>query len=318
MKKKKIIWALLDERDGNRNQVLSILSHLNSNYKIINIKYNFLARLPNIFFQLYNNTIHVKNFKIPTDQSCPDMVISCGRRTATIALQIKKFFSFKPFCVHLMYPSFTLLKSNFNLIFVPDHDHVKQNFYIRKFLGAPSNIKLIKKKKKYSEPIIFLIIGGDHGRFKLSVIEIENIINQVLKKFNNNGSLLISTSRRTSKEIIKKLDYLATIHSIISHVYHPKLSNNENKNPYLEYLSIADEIIVTGDSISMISDACQTKKPVRIYYNKRFCSNKHIRFCNKLIDLGYAFSFETIGVKCKVLKKLDTSEKIAMYINKVF
>ena len=68
----------------------------------------------------------------------------------------------------------------------------------------------------------------------------------------------------------------------------------------------------------MISDACQTKKPVRIYYNKRFCSNKHIRFCNKLIDLGYAFSFETIGVKCKVLKKLDTSEKIAMYINKVF
>ena len=33
-------------------------------------------------------------------------------------------------------------------------------------------------------------------------------------------------------------------------------------------LSFADEIIVTGDSMSMVSESCELKKPVRIFFNK--------------------------------------------------
>ena len=49
--KKKIAWALLDNRTGNRNQVLGILSQLDFEYKIIEIKYNFFSILPNFFFK---------------------------------------------------------------------------------------------------------------------------------------------------------------------------------------------------------------------------------------------------------------------------
>ena len=49
--KKKIAWALLDNRTGNRNQVLGILAQLNCNYKIIEIKYNFFSFFPNFFFK---------------------------------------------------------------------------------------------------------------------------------------------------------------------------------------------------------------------------------------------------------------------------
>src|SRR5262249_1170230 len=36
-------------------------------------------------------------------------------------------------------------------------------------------------------------------------------------------------------------------------------------NPYLAFLGLADAIIVTGDSISMLAEACATGKPVHIF-----------------------------------------------------
>jgi len=40
--------------------------------------------------------------------------------------------------------------------------------------------------------------------------------------------------------------------------------NGRNENPYLGLLSLADAIVVTSDSVSMISEACFTGKPVYV------------------------------------------------------
>ncbi len=50
-------------------------------------------------------------------------------------------------------------------------------------------------------------------------------------------------------------------------IFHPKI--NKGKNPIKEMISYADEFIVTGDSVSMVSQLCQHKKPVRIIFNKK-------------------------------------------------
>jgi hypothetical protein len=195
------------------------------------------------------------------------------------------------------------------------HDHIEENQHIRKFLGTPCNIKLVQNKSSiFINPIIFLIIGGDHGRFKLSEKEVENIIIKIISKLKKKGTLLITTSRRTSLKAINKINDIAKEYSIIKEVFHPVISNA--KNSYLKNLSIAKEIVVTGDSMSMLSEACETKKPVRIYYNERFCSRKHIKFCNSLIKDNYAFPFETLGKKCDKLKVLNTSKKVALFIKR--
>src|SRR5262249_36397001 len=36
-------------------------------------------------------------------------------------------------------------------------------------------------------------------------------------------------------------------------------------NPYLGFLALADTVIVTGDSMSMIAEACSTGRPVHIF-----------------------------------------------------
>jgi hypothetical protein len=40
---------------------------------------------------------------------------------------------------------------------------------------------------------------------------------------------------------------------------------NDTENPYFGYLALAASVIVTGDSIAMLSDACATRKPVHIF-----------------------------------------------------
>jgi len=39
----------------------------------------------------------------------------------------------------------------------------------------------------------------------------------------------------------------------------------DRSNPYLEFLASADEVIVTGDSVSMLADALATGKPVQVF-----------------------------------------------------
>jgi len=71
------------------------------------------------------------------------------------------------------------------------------------------------------------------------------------------GSLLLTTSRRTANgntDLIRDLvaDIPAYVHDF----------SVEGPNPYRPMLSVADRVVVTGDSISMTSDALVTGKPV--------------------------------------------------------
>ena len=72
--------------------------------------------------------------------------------------------------------------------------------------------------------------------------------------------------------------------------------------------------VVTGDSVSMVSQLCQYEKPVRIIFNKKFCSAKHIKFCKKLIDEGYAYPFESLLKKCDNIRTFNTTKKISKEI----
>ena len=80
------------------------------------------------------------------------------------------------------------------------------------------------------------------------------------------------------------------------------------------FLKSSSEVIVTGDSMSMISEVCSINKPIRLFYNSKFCSKKHILFCEKMIKEGYAFSIDTLGEKSRRIKTLNASKLIAKKI----
>ena len=51
---------------------------------------------------------------------------------------------------------------------------------------------------------------------------------------------------------------------------------------------MADAVIVTGDSVSMCSEACATTGPVYIYAPEALSTAKHARLHSELFDKGYA------------------------------
>jgi hypothetical protein len=48
-------------------------------------------------------------------------------------------------------------------------------------------------------------------------------------------------------------------------VYFYRWTPQPTENPYFGFLGLADSIIVTGDSMSMVAEACATRKPVYIF-----------------------------------------------------
>ena len=68
----------------------------------------------------------------------------------------------------------------------------------------------------------------------------------------------------------------------------PYLWGTEGKNPYLGFLACADNLIVTGDSVSMCCEATATQKPLRILTGSSWLTNKHLRFVQSLYEKGFA------------------------------
>ena len=297
--------------------MLGVLNELKVSYKIIEITYNFFSFFPNFLIQLFSYNIHInERLKDIFNEPQPSLLIACGRRTAPISLKIHKIFNKKPFLVHLMLPRYTFFIKNFDIIFTPQHDSIKEKKNIIKILGTPNNISYLSKNNSHAKTPrnssnLTLLIGGDHSRYKLSVDIIKKILNLIREKIKPKYLLQISTSRRTSKRVIEYLENHAKKDFLfIKKIYHP-FELNRKKNPIEHFLTNCSEVIVTGDSMSMISEVCSINKPIRLFYNSEFCSKKHILFCEKMIKEGYAFPIETLGEKSRSIKTLNASELIA-------
>ena len=74
------------------------------------------------------------------------------------------------------------------------------------------------------------------------------------------GSVLVTTSARTPPAAVDAL-FAAIDAPACLHRWAP----GDSQNPYFGFLALADRIVVTADSISMIAEACATGKPVQMF-----------------------------------------------------
>jgi uncharacterized protein len=319
------IWLLLDDRAGNCSQVLGIGKALNLEYIAKKFKYNQLSKLPNI---LLRSTIkHIKS----SDRKqfvgpWPKIIIGCGRRSAPLGLWIKKQSNNYSKYIQIMWPSYPY--RNIDIIFIPQHDNVKIKNNIRKIHTSPNIIdnELLKESHykwksaldSLDNPKIAIIIGGDTKKYKLKPVYIKILLNKIINIMNNKGSIMITTSRRTSKETLiclkKELKKLK-IQNMLWDI------NDTSPNPYLGYLAHADSIVVTGDSISICSEVCATGKPLLIYAPKDITMKKHNLFHKLLIKKGianYLENFNMADLNKYNYNPINESKNIATIIKNIY
>ena len=323
---KKRIWALLDNRMGSVGQIKGVLGALNPNSFEIEekqIKYTKWAALPNLLKGA--SLIGVEKECITSiNANFPDIVISASRRTAPIALWIKKH-SPKTKIVQLLHPDVSkanLLK--FDCIFLPEHDKYKNSkgncFYT---VGSPHKVSqkvLDEARSKWEKvfanlpkPLTAVIIGGSiKGKpFTLEnaqalALEIKNLKERI------GGSVLVTDSRRTGDEAEKVI--MSYLKDIPAHTF---LWGSKDENPLLGYYACADNIVATGDSVSMVCESCGTGKPVFIFTGKDWLTSKHNLFVQSLYDAAYAVPLKDGCEKFSGGKILFPASIIAQEIEKL-
>ena len=107
---------------------------------------------------------------------------------------------------------------------------------------------------------ICVLVGGDNSNYRFNQEFVKKMSKSLIDYANSrNAVLLITNSPRTPKKVTDQLKKELKQ----KHIFHD-INNKDIVNPYWKFIDVSQEILVTSDSISMISDACKTNKTVRI------------------------------------------------------
>tara|TARA_Y100000591_G_scaffold34999_1_gene25913 strand:- start:508 stop:1458 length:951 start_codon:yes stop_codon:yes gene_type:complete len=241
-----------------------------------------------------------------------DIVISCGRKSVIPSIYLKKIYKQKIINIHIQDPKVSL--SNFDLIIAPDHDGLKGNnvliskgaiHYIRNS-ELDENINYLKSKIN-KEKIVSFIVGGPNKYYDYNRTSIDEIFSKIKKIFiKNNFQLIFIPSMRTPKYIIELAkNYFDENQIIIKEI---------DKKAYLSSLKLADYVIVTCDSTSMISEAAITGKPI---YIAQMPPIKRNRRFNKFFELFKSLNIiKELDNKLEYwnYEKLNETDRISSYI----
>jgi uncharacterized protein len=194
----------------------------------------------------------------------PDLVIGCGRNTVVPALAIRRASAGRTALAQIQDPR--LGRSEFDLLIVPEHDRLRGRRVLvsRGAMHRVTPVRLNAERKRFASltamprPILTVLLGGSNKAYRLSLPRLAAIAEAIAGILRDcGGSALVTPSRRTGEEGRR------LIHQRLAGLP-AKIWDGSGDNPYFAYLALADAFLVTADSVSMISEAAATGKPVHI------------------------------------------------------
>lgn len=231
-----------------------------------------------------------------------DIVISCGSSVAAI----NKLFSIennaKSACV--MKPPFLGFKK-FDMLVMPKHDgksspdgrviatDLSPNLIDDDILRESSK-EILSVTRPEKDAKIGVLLGGDNSDFSLTSDAAETLLENVIDASNKmDADILLTTSRRTSPDIEKivknKLDTEKRCKFLV-------LANKKNTPHAVSgILGLADVIVVSGESASMVSEAITSGKRVIVFKlkKKKIGRSKFDKMLAHLSKKGYVTISET-------------------------
>lgn len=311
------VWALVDDRAGHTGQVLGVLGRLSLPYQLKRLEFNWLGRhAPN---QLLGASLCglSRRRSAPLNAPWPKLVIAAGRRTAPVLRYIKKK-SPDTVTVYLMWPGSA---RGIDLIAAPQHDAPPSLSNVMTTLAplhavTPQTLATARDAwaaqwAHLPRPFVFLSLGGSTKHGEYSAQQWREAI-EGAQALAGNGSLLITTSRRTPASALSLIDALVSV----PHALYRWDSGKDN--PYLGMLGSADMVVVTGDSLSMSTEACVSGKPVYIYAPDSVIPAKHKKLHAALYARNMARPLAAKPLQWQPSQALDEAETLAREIRARF
>lgn len=252
------IWGLLGHRTGDNNQLIALCEEVGLPFETRTLEYNWLRGLEGLHPPSFMSLTRSARRRL--EPPWPDLLITIGRRSVPVTRAIKRRSGGKTKLVLIGHPRTD--PSDFDLVITtrqyprPHHPNV---------IVVPLALSRSGPSSKPAEdeaqwlarvprPHLLFAIGGSTKYFDVEPGRIAQAAAQIAERAaQRGGTAIVSGSPRTEPAVLAAVGaVLAGPHQLVRGA-HPRFAT----------LTIdADEIFVTGDSLSMLSEAILTGRPV--------------------------------------------------------
>jgi hypothetical protein len=263
------VWVMMGHKAGDNSQILALAEALGWPFEIKRLVYRPTELLTNLLAPRTLLGI-VRRRSSPLAPPWPDLIISAGRRNEPPCRWVQARAGKPVRLVHCGRPWAAL--ECFDLVVttpqyrLPQRENVLHNLTP---LQRVSAVRLEEARALWQprlahlpRPHIAVMVGGNAGPYVLDP-EAAALLGRAASAFaaKAGGSLLVTTSARTPKLATHALAAaLEAPHELFR--WTPEAAAD---NPYFGYLAVADQFIVTCESMSMLAEACSTCKPVYMF-----------------------------------------------------
>jgi uncharacterized protein len=262
------VWLLLGHRAGDRAQSLALAEALGWPFEIKEMQYTGRHYLPN-FLQAVTTLSLEPASAAQLLAPWPDIVIDCGKRSVPIARWIKKQSGGRARLIHLGRPWgrfdwFDLMVTTPQYR-IPPRANVQINAVpLNRMMPSAIDESVARWRDRFAalpRPWIGVIVGGRSPPYEFDAAAARRLGEMAsAAALKAGGSLLVTTSPRTGGA---EADALTGAISAPAFIH--RWTADDAENPYAAILGLADELIVTGESASMLAEACSTGSPVAIF-----------------------------------------------------
>jgi mitochondrial fission protein ELM1 len=258
-----VVWVLHDGKAGMASQALGLAEAAGFPFleKPLRVQHPWSLLPPQLWLAPF---AAVSDSGMRLQPPWPDLVIACGRNTAAPALAIRRASGGRTLTAQIQDPR--IGRAEFDIMFVPEHDRWRgpRVAVTRGALHRVTAQKLAMERQRFPalaalpRPVLGVLIGGSNRAYRLTMGRLADIAEAIAACVRaSSGSVVVTPSRRTGSAGIALLrERLAGLSSTIW--------DGMGDNPYYAYLATADAFMVTADSVSMVSEAAATGKPVHI------------------------------------------------------
>lgn len=248
----RLVWALTGGRTGDDAQTRLVAGALGGEVREIVLSYNALREAPNL--RPGGSVMSVRKGREALRAPWPDVVVGTGRRSAPVALWIRRQSGGRTRLIHIGRPRAPARW--FDLVLTTPQYGLRgrENVILSTLPCSP-----LPPVSQHSGHVL-LVVGGDSWSVRVSRQVIERACAETVRIARDRGLRIRAvTAPRTSAAQVgwlrAALPEDAEIHCWTAGAAH---------NPYRDWLSGADEIVVIGDSASALSDALSTGAPTAI------------------------------------------------------
>lgn len=252
------VWLLLSNRPGDNNQLFALAEALNLPFEIKNLRFNQLRKFPALHGS--GLAIVAKSSRAMIQAPWPELVIGAGYPAIPVARFIRRETGGRTKIVHI--GNARTVIEDFDLHLTTPQYPAWGNEHSMEIpfpIGNPAKTVTPTEEElrwlaDYPRPLRLIAVGGPARHWELDHDALCEAVRSLRDK-KPDGGIIVATSPRTRASTRKLLERcLARDDEAIVESF-PRFGT---------LLSQVDEIYVTADSVSMISEAVLTGKPVGI------------------------------------------------------